>query len=220
MLKNLETNLSYKFKDIKNLEKALTHSSFFNSILNSNERLEFLGDKILGSLIADILYSHFSKKDEGFLSKSFSYLTSAEVLCDIGRDLGIAEYIRHNTSLEDSVIADTMEAIIASVYIDSSDFNVVKNFIKKHWDIYIKNYNEDSIYKAFNPKSTLQNWAQKRGLKIPEYVDVSKSGSEHEPVFYVKVVVEGYDDTIGEGKNKKIAQKDAALKFIETYNIK
>ncbi|MCL2566808.1 MAG: ribonuclease III [Alphaproteobacteria bacterium] len=218
-MKDLEAKLGYKFKDVKNLQKALTHSSFFNSILNSNERLEFLGDKILGSVVACILYENYPKKDEGYLSKFFSYLTSEEVLCDIGKKLETAKHIKHNTSLEDSVIADSIEAILAAIFIDSGDFSVVKGVIQNHWDSYFKSYNEDSIYKMFNPKSTLQNWAQKRGLKIPEYVDVSKEGNEHNPLFYVKVVVENFKGEEGVGRNKKIAQKNAAQKFIEINKI-
>ncbi|MDR0484572.1 MAG: ribonuclease III [Alphaproteobacteria bacterium] len=219
MLQELELKLEYKFKDIKILAKALTHSSFSNVSLNSNERLEFLGDKVLGNIVAFILYESYPKKDEGFLSRFFSYLTSEEVLVLVGKKLEISNYIKHNTSLEDSVIADSIEAIIASIYIDCGDINTVKKFIKNYWDVYIQSYNEESIYKNFNPKSTLQDWAQKHKLKIPEYIDVAKEGDDHNPIFLVKVEVEGYKAEEGRGKNKKNAQKEAAQKFIEIHKI-
>ncbi len=217
MLKNLEVKLGYKFNNIKNLEKALIHSSYNKSNTMNNERLEFLGDKILGFVIADIIYSLYPKNNEGFLSKALSYFTSSEVLFEIGTNLNTYEHIKHYADKEDSVISDSVEAIIASIYLDSQDISKVKRFIKNHWDIFIKNYNEEKTYNLFNPKSVLQNWAQKNKLEIPKYLDVSKEGDDHNPIFGVRLEVQGFQSEIGFGKNKKVAQKEVAKKFIEIH---
>ncbi len=219
MLKELEKSLGYEFKNIKNLENALIHSSYNQINIKDNERLEFLGDKVLGFIIADIIYSLYPKNDEGYLSKALSYFTSKNILFEIGKNLNTYKYIKHNTDKEESVIADSVEAIIAGIYMDSQDIATLRTFVQKHWDFYIKTYNEEKIYNLFNPKSNLQIWAQKNKLEIPKYIDVSKEGNEHEPVFCVAVEVQGFATEKGYGKSKKIAQKVAAQNFIDINKI-
>lgn len=219
MLKTLEETLGYKFKNIKNLENALVHSSYNKINITDNERLEFLGDKVLGFIIADIIYELYPKNDEGYLSKALSYLSSTDILFEVGKKLNTYDYIKHNTDKEETVIADSVEAIIAAIYMDSQNISTLKEFVQKHWGFYIKNYNEEKIYNLFNPKSVLQNWAQKNKLKIPEYIDISKDGDDHNPTFGVAVEVQGFPPQKGYGKNKKHAQKEAAQKFIEINKI-
>ena len=221
MLTEIENKLNYIFKNKALLDLALTHSSYINkkSNLFNNERLEFLGDKILGMIIANYLYCHFSNYTEGDLSKAYSYLTSKDILIKIAQDLNICKYIKKRNNNETSILVDAIEAIIASIYIDSTNLDNCKNFILNNWIPHLNNYLNSNVYNDFNPKSCIQEWAQKNKLPIPIYLDIKKEGEEHQPKFYVKLQILGYEDTTGIGSNKQLAQKDAATNFIKKYNI-
>lgn len=219
----LEDTINYKFKNNSYLINALTHSSYnphhYKERVN-NERMEFLGDKILGFIIAEEIYNKFPDKPEGYLSKCLSYLTSSKVISKVGKSLNIEQYIKKNNELKDSIIVNTCEAIIAAIYLDSNDIIHCKNFILKFWDNYIESYNIQETYLNFNPKSFVQEWAQNLKLPIPEYNCVKKEGTEHNPIFYVEIVIKGYKSEIAAGSNKKTAEKNAAAKFININIIK
>ena len=217
-ISELEDKLGYKFINKDLILLALTHCSVNNKSNHNNERLEFLGDRVLGFVIADFLYSTNSDKDEGFLSKFLSMLISKETLSAIAEEIDLCSYILKQ-DCNASLGADALEAVIAAIYIDSCSLDKIRSIIYKFWQPYIHNYLQGDMYSSFNPKSTIQEWSQKNKLPIPCYIDVKKEGTEHEPVFYVKVCIEGYGGIEGIGSSKKIAQKDACMKFIEKYNI-
>ncbi len=216
----LESVLGYKFNDSAFLSLALVHSSYNNTVTNNNQRMEFLGDSILGFVIAEIIYEYYKNQDEGYLSKSLSYLTSRDVLSSIGRQLKLEDYIKHKSNYNDNLIADALEAIICAIYFDINDVKVIKDFVLKHWKNHLQSYTVEDTYIHFNPRSFLQDWAQKQQLPIPEYIQIKRDGTDHEPLFHIQLLVYGYDSVIGMGKNKKIAQKAAAQKFIDTHNLK
>ncbi|MGV3278399.1 ribonuclease III [Rickettsiales bacterium LUAb2] len=223
--KILEDNLNYKFKNKALLTKALSHSSYVNkekeNDLQSNERLEFLGDRVLGLVIAEYLFSYFKTEPEGVLSHCIAYLNSSELLYEISKKIALDKCIFiHDIKINSlkKIYANTVEAILAAIYLDS-DYETIKNIIINLWKPYITTSLSYDIKINFNPKSFLQEWAQKNKLLIPEYIDLKQEGSEHEPVFYISLKIVGYNEVIATGKSKKIAQKNAALSFIKTNNL-
>ncbi len=217
MYKQLQLDIFYTFKNKSLLMLALTHSSFSNSNnLNSNERLEFLGDRILGFVVADMVYNKFSNVKEGTLAKISSYVISKEVLVDIAYNLKLDKIIKHKATIENNILADCVEALFAAVYLDS-DFKIAQRVIKNILEHYIKEDFDENQYNEFNPKSFVQNWVQQQGIELPQYIDIEKTGEEHKPIFTVKLVVKNHEEFLGSGESKKIAQKNAALAFIKQY---
>ncbi len=213
-MNKLEKNISYTFKDISHLTVALTHSSMIN--FANNERYEFLGDKLLGLIIAEMLYMQFPNKNEGDLSKIFAYITSKDVLYLIAEELCLKDFIQFSGQIEHSIIVDTVEAIIASIYLDSNSIEPVKSFIIRYFQKHIDECISLNKHINYNPKSMLQEWAQQNKLPIPTYTDLYKTGEDHNPVFTVTVNVEGYNPVQGQGANKLTAQKEAAKNFINS----
>jgi ribonuclease-3 len=217
MYKQLQLDIFYTFKNKSLLTLALTHSSFNNTAsLNNNERLEFLGDRILGFVVADIVYNNFPNAKEGTLAKILSYLASKEVLVDIAYKLNLDKCIKHKATIENNILADSVEALFAAVYLDS-DFKIAQRVIKNILQPYVKDSFDENQYNEFNPKSFVQNWVQQQGIELPQYIDIEKTGEEHKPIFTVKLVIKNYSDVFGSGESKKIAQKNAALEFIKHY---
>ncbi|XWO13543.1 Ribonuclease 3 [Candidatus Hepatincola sp. Pdp] len=215
-LNNLEKAINYNFKRQEYLETALKHSSVS---AKNNECMEFLGDRILGFIIAEYLYNNFSNKNEGYLAKFLSYVTSQVVLLKVTDDINLAKYINTQQHIkEDSLVADALEAVIAAIYLDSN-METTTSIVLNLWQPYLSNYNEEAIHSVFNPKSLIQEWAQKAKLGIPKYILIKKTGEEHSPIFYVSLEVQGYPKITATGSNVKTAEKNAALQFIKNNNI-
>lgn len=215
-LTNLEKAINYSFKRQEYLETALKHSSVSTK---NNECMEFLGDRILGFIIAEYLYKNFKNKNEGYLAKFLSYVTSEVVLLKVAADTSLAKYINTQHHIkEGSLVADALEALIAAIYLDSNMVTATQ-IVLKLWQPYLSNYNEEEIHSVFNPKSLIQEWAQKAKLEIPKYTLVNKTGEEHAPIFYVSLEVHGYPKIVATGSNVKTAEKNAALQFIKDNNI-
>ncbi len=220
----LEAMLGYKFQNKNYIETALTHRSYIvkpGANPNSyNQRLECLGDRVLGLVVLTYLYKNFPNKDEGYISKFASYLTSSAILFEISKDLELDKYVLRAGTSEDSIFIDATEAIFAAIYLDSNlsldeITEVLLNLLKK----YISQYRKTDVYNVFNPKSFLQEWLQQNKIDIPEYIDMEQTGPDHDPEFVVVLKVNGYDDITGIGSNKKEAQKQAALNFIKQYKL-
>lgn len=220
MINSLEHSINYIFKNKSLLELALTHSSYINKKSNNinNERLEFLGDKVLGLVMAEYIYEKFKDYAEGELSKIYSYITSKDCLIEVAEKINIEQYLKTKNQGEKSIYVDAVESLLGAIYLDSNIDNV-KKIILTLWIPILNNYLDNDSYNYFNPKSCLQEWAQKNKLPIPVYVDIKKEGEEHQPIFYVKLHVKDYDDILGVGSNKQIAQKDCAMQFINKYGI-
>ncbi len=199
-MEQLEKRIGYKFKNKKILERALTHSSYSSHINDNYERLEFLGDRILGVTIAQYLYDIFPNEPEGNLSVRFVSLVCKETVSEVSRQIGLQNYIITATpDIKDTVniLCDVGEALIAAIYKDSGDMNEAQKFIKLYWSSHI----DKSSKPQKDYKTTLQEQVYIKGFEAPIYTLVKKSGSEHQPIFLTQVQV-GKHTSTGEVKTK------------------
>jgi ribonuclease-3 len=210
----LEEKIGYTFKRKILLEQALTppllQKHKYGKVF---ERLEFLGDRLLGLVIAEALYAYFPKATEGDLAKRLGHLTSREFCHRIAETLQLQEHI--NIAPQDlkgtSVLANVIEALIAAIYSDCGSLETVQSFIHRFWQDAIEEV-EDL---AKDPKSTLQEWVQKRGMQLPLYSEIGRSGPDHSPEYKLEVSIDTGEKAIGLGKNKKIAERDAATNLLQ-----
>lgn len=212
-MKQLQQKLGYNFQNLNWLKQALTHSSLTSDIHRNYERLEFLGDRILGVTVADMLCQTFSNEAEGELAQRFVHLVCKETVADVMRQINVIPYIEAaNAEVcdKDNVLCDVGEAIIAAIYRDSGDLNSAQQFIRIFWKPLIDRKSQP----IKDYKTTLQEVAAKLALNQPEYILLEKNGPEHAPIFTVKVKVGEKFETTGVGTNKKHAEQDAAAKMI------
>lgn len=214
--------LGYGFKDRALLRHALTHASSRRKH-DDYERLEFLGDRVLGLVIAEVLYRQFPKHREGDMSARHSALVRGEACAAAGRSLGLEEFIvmgqseRHKgMHLKPGVIGDVMEALIAAIYIDGG-MEEARAFIQRNWD---KLLADGAALTKKDAKTFLQEWVLARSMPIPNYRPVSRSGPEHAPEFVVAVEVQGKAPMEGTGPSKRLAEQDAANKFLQRELIR
>ena len=200
-LKNNFTNTK-RFDDVFELS---------NSYSKNFQRLEFLGDRVLGLSIADILFNKFTSYNEGKLAKLYAYLTSAKVITKIAKHIGLVSYLNDKgfENISDRVLSDFLEAIIGSLFLDSGFLNS-KNIISKLWEEEIGN----NIDLQNDFKSALQEWTQSKKLGLPAYKLIKKLGPDHDPVFYVSLIIKDKGNICGLGKSIQIAEQDAAEKFL------
>lgn len=211
---SLEEKIGYKFKNQDLLKKALTHSSVRHSG-NVFERLEFLGDRVLGVVIAEYLYKNFQKESEGDLAKRLAVLVSKETCNQIGNLITLPDFLRlaGDRSTNSAVLADAVEAMIAAIYLDG-DLKAAGQFIVNYWKPFI----EKNAAPPKDPKTTLQEWAQSKGLPIPLYKLVESSGPQHEPVFKVEVSIINHPSHYGVGNSKRIAEQAAANSLLASLS--
>jgi ribonuclease-3 len=214
----LEARLGHRFKEGAQLQRALTHSSALarsKGGRGSYERLEFLGDRVLGLVVADLLLRRFPEESEGELAKRFAYLVSGEILARVAREIDLGPYIAFSRGEADSggsdnpaILADVMEAVIAALYRDGG-LEAARGFIEPRWKPVI----EADHKPPREPKTALQEWAQGRGLALPKYVEVEREGPAHDPRFTIEVRLEskrGPRSARGEGRSKRQAEQEAA----------
>lgn len=219
----LETVLGYRFDDAALLTRALTHRSVVGQRKPggtsepdhfANERLEFLGDRVLGLAIAELLIERFPEEAEGQLAQRLAVLVSAPTLARVARSSGMAGEIRMAAGQlaedTDAVLADACEAVIGAVYLDGGMAPAVA-FIRAQWDALVN----EAGAPPKDAKSTLQEWAQGRGLPLPSYAVQSREGPDHAPQFVVSVAVEGESAAQGQGKSKRAAEQAAAAALLE-----
>lgn len=204
----------FKNKDL--LNQALTHKSWVNEHPNnqeSNERLEFLGDAILEFIITETLYKQFPKHQEGYLTALRANLVNTQNLSNLAIKLGIGEVLYLSKGEEDgggrkniSLLADTLEAIIGALFLDGG-LESVRAFIKEHLITEIPDKVSGPLK---DPKSRLQEYVQSGGFSAPKYKVIEESGPDHNKKFIIEVTVENNIWAKGEGKNKSLAEQDAA----------
>ena len=211
---NLEKKINIKFKDKKLLIKSLTHKSFDK--LNNNEKLEFLGDRVLGLIISKKLLEIYPEEKEGVLDKKFSSLVNKKTCLSIAKNLNLEKYILifkssfKSAKIEDKVIADSCESLIGAIYIDKG-FSTVENFVLTFWK---KNIDESKITQI-DAKTKLQEFSLKKYKKLPKYKIVSNTGPRHKPVFKVGVKLHNTEFYFAEGKSKKDAEQNAAISCLK-----
>lgn len=217
----LAEKLGHAFADPRLLEDALTHPSLAGAGRRKKgapyERLEFLGDRVLGLAIAEWLYETFPNAAEGEMAKRHAALVNRDALRAVALDIGLAHFVRLARG-EDAQAArknlatlpDAMEAVIGALYLDGG-FPAARSFIHQYWkrDIAVSETPAD-------PKTTLQEWAQGQSLPLPTYRVIKNSGPAHAPKFVVEASVKGFPPAEAEGNSKRDAQKAAAVKLLET----
>ncbi len=211
---NLEKKINYKFKDKKLLIKSLTHKSYDK--INNNEKIEFLGDRVLGLVIAKKLLEIYPEEKEGILDKKFASLVNKKTCLQIANDISLEKYIltfnpkNRKIKVEDKVIADCCEALIGAIYLDKG-FSAAENFILTFWSKNIK----DSVITQIDPKTKLQEYSLKKYKKLPTYKIISNTGPRHKPLFKVAVKLPDTKFYIGQGSSKKDAEQSAAIICLE-----
>ncbi|MBK1698004.1 ribonuclease III [Rhodovibrio salinarum] len=219
-LDRLSERLGHRFADPQLLRQALTHSSAAGSRkaeLVSYERLEFLGDRVVGLIVADMLLERFPDEPEGALARRHAFLVSREALAEVARDLGLGEFL-HISKGEDegggrqnpTMLADVCEAIIGALYRDSG-LDAARTFVVPKWDPLVRQDRKPPQ----DSKTALQEWAQGRGLPLPTYRVVQRSGPPHDPQFTVEAMVDGFDGERGQGRSKRLAEQDAATRLLQ-----
>ena len=213
----LEKKIKIKFKNKNLLIKSLTHKSL--NKVNNYEKLEFLGDRVLGLVIAKKLLEIYPNEKEGILDKKFASLVNKKTCLEIAKKIELHKYIlslnTKNTKniIVDKVLADCCEALLGSIYLDNG-FNSVEKVILNLWSNHIK----DSIVTKIDPKTKLQEFSLKKFKKLPIYKVVSNTGPRHKPLFKVGVKLIDTKFYISEGKSKKDAEQNAAILCLK--NIK
>ena len=217
----LDARLGLAFTDKLLLRQALTHRSTGKSLPDGsafhNQRLEFLGDSVLGLVIAEMLYREFPRENEGDLSKRLVALVNGQLLSEIARELQLGESMimapseaEHGGRDNDSNLEDACEAIIGAIFLDQG-LGAARAFITRHWLARLKRHSAPPK----DSKTTLQEWAQARGLKLPEYVVLREAGSAHAPQFTIELRVEGLAAVQATAGNKKQAEREAAEKLLQ-----
>lgn len=210
----LYDKIGYRFQNEGLLDLAFTHSS--KSGEENYERLEFLGDRILGFVISILLYGTFPDEPEGKLARRFMNLVRQETLADVARVMDLAPYITMSKGEEksgggdkDSVLSDCCESLLAAVYLDGG-IEPVEKIVKTFWKIcLLENQTAEK-----DAKSMLQELAQGQGKPLPEYNVVEVVGSKHKPTYVMEVLVKGWDPVKGSGLSKRAAMQDAAEKLL------
>ena len=212
-LEKLENIIGYKFKNISLLHQALTHSSCSGKVSENYERLEFLGDRVLGLSIASLLYNIFPHEPEGSLSQRHTGLVCKETVAMVAKTLQLDKYmIVANEEIRDNenVLCDVCEAVIGSIFIDGDCVEAIK-FVNQHWRELI----DKNVAPPKDAKTALQEVAHAKGRGVPVYKLEGREGSEHEPIFYMSVSLKGVAPEVGEGRNKKLAEQEAAAKMLK-----
>ncbi len=213
----LEKKIKINFKDKDLLVKSLTHKSYSKEI--NNEKLEFLGDRVLGLVIAKKLLEIYPNEKEGILDKKFASLVNKKTCLQIAKKINLDKYIltldikKKKNIVEDKVVSDCCEALIGSIYLDKG-FNSVEKFILELWSENIK----DSVITQIDAKTKLQEFSLKRFKKLPIYKLISNTGPRHKPLFKVGVKLIDTKFFLAEGSSKKDAEQNAAIKCLQNQS--
>ena len=217
-IRSFEQRLGYQFSDLSLLIEALTHSSIASEARKDNQRLEFLGDRVLGLVMAEALLETDQLASEGTLAPRFNALVRKEACADVARQINLGGVLKIGRSemlsggrRKDALLGDGMEAVIAAIYKDSG-FEVAKKIIIELWGDRIKNVKGD----ARDAKTMLQEWAQARGQNPPKYQVMSQSGPDHAPDFCVKVLLESGETADALAGSKRQAEQMAAKSLLQT----
>jgi len=211
----LEEKLGHRFADPALLKRALTHASAASTL--SNERLEFLGDRVLGLVVAETLHARYPDESEGPLTVRLHALVRAEACAKVAEAVELPAYVHLAGPGFDShraraaILSDVCEAVIAALYLDGG-MAASRAFIKRHWAEMLDDPGLGAEMR--DAKTRLQEWAQGRGLPPPAYRETARSGPAHAPHFVIEASVEGMAPETGEGGSKREAEQDAAAKLL------
>ena len=215
---NLEKSIRINFKNKLLLIKSLTHKSIDKE--NNNEKIEFLGDRVLGLVIAKKLLEIYPHEKEGILDKKFASLVNKKTCLDIAKKINLQKYIlilntrNEKDLIEDKVLADSCEALIGAIYLDKG-FNIAEKFILNLWSTKIKN----SVITPIDAKTKLQEYSLKKYKKLPIYKLISNTGPRHKPLIKVAVKLIDTKFFIAVGKSKKEAEQNAAIQCLQNIKL-
>jgi ribonuclease III len=220
---DLEKAIGYGFKNRSLLTLALTHSSARTASQprSDNERLEFLGDRVLGLAVAELVSEAFPDASEGDLARRFNRLVRGGTCALVASQIGLGSHLVlsdsesvHGGRTKETILADAMEAVLGAVFMESG-FDVARTMVRKLWAPFLKALPDVSA----DPKSALQEWAQGQGLPLPEYIEYARKGPDHAPRFVAEVKIEGFAPAQGDGRSKRIAEQAAATAFLLRQNV-
>ena len=224
----LVDRLGHAFRDRELLDRALTHASVAQGSppgahgTRDNERLEFLGDRVLGLLVAERLSADFPTADEGRLSSGLHALVDKSACARVGERLGVGAALRLSPGetktggrRKDGIVADAVEAILAAVYLDGG-LEAARGVFDRAWAEELAAPQQPTLS---NPKSALQEWAQGQGRPLPAYAVVERTGSDHAPTFTVQVKVEGVEPLTAQGRSRQEAEKAAAVALLQREGV-
>ncbi len=217
-LKNIEKIINLKFNDKELLSKSFIHKSYNKEI--NNEKLEFLGDRVIGLIISKKLLNLYPNEKEGIIDKKFASLVNKKTCAKVFRSLNLKKFIKTGNSFktirsaDERLLSDTCEALIGAIYLDQGFVNTEK-FVLNIW----KHFIQDSKIIELDPKTKIQEFSLKKFKKLPIYKTIKKTGPNHNPFFQVSVQIENSKKYIGQGNSKKNAEQNAALKLIRNLNI-
>ena len=217
ILFKLQKTIKVKFKNIELLKKAITHKSF--DAINNYEKLEFLGDRLLGLIISKKLLSMYPDVKEGLLDKKLASLVNKEKCYEVGKKLKLDEFVfignnKKTSKVETKIVSDSIESLIGAIYYEKS-FDFVEKFVLNLW----KDLLESSKITLIDAKTKLQEYSLKKFKILPIYKLVNTSGPKHKPMFKIAVRLKNSEFVDGTGKSKKIAEQDAASKYIKKFNL-
>lgn len=220
-----EAALGHVFSDPRLLDQALGHSGRLQGrsdgpAVPSHERLEFLGDRVLGLIVASTLLDRYPRDAEGILNLRLVALVRGETLAEIGAGLGVADWLREAEGdallpVTPAVQADTVEALIAALYLDGG-LPAAEAFVRRHWSPLL----DRDPRPPRDAKTTLQEWAQARSLGLPVYRLVATEGPDHAPQFDVEVAIGGKAPAAGQGATKRAAEQMAAERLLEKLGVR
>lgn len=217
LMKRCEDAIQYEFQDAMILRRSLTHSSAATTRLDCNERLEFLGDAVLGAVICEYLFARFPDRREGQLTQQKSHLVSRSVCTDVGDRLNLHEFIfvgKGLPSIPDSLKAAVVESVIAAIYLDGG-LEKAREFILR---AFAPELEDGGDSEAENSKSLLQEETQKHGSLVPRYEILDERGPDHAREFKVSVTVGSLQFTGDWARSKKLAEQDAAMLALEGFD--
>jgi ribonuclease-3 len=221
--KGLEARVGYHFKDRNLLKKALTHASVRQATAKrrDNERLEFLGDRVLGLAVAEMLHETYPTATEGELAKLFNGLVKGSTCAEVARALELGPHLVLSDSEESSggrdkttILADACEALLGAIFLEAG-YETARGVVRAHWGSKLSVPGG----KEADAKSALQEWAQGHGLDLPDYVEIARSGPDHAPCFTTEVRIKGKKPARGQGASKRAAEQAAASALLRREGV-
>jgi len=217
---DLEARLGHSFADPRLIERALTHLSAPEAVgVNSYQRLEFLGDRVLGLVVSEMLYEAFPKAPEGDLSVRLARLVRRETCAEVALDWDVGPHLRLGQgerraggAKKAAILGDACEALIGAVFLDGG-FAAARALIRRHWEARMR----ADAAPVQDAKTAVQEWAQARGLPTPAYSEVERSGPAHLPRFVMQVALDGFAPERGEATSKRAAEQAAARAFLDRW---
>ena len=213
----LQSKLGYVFQNRALLIRAVTHSSMSSDTRDDNQRLEFLGDRVLGLVMAEALLAEDTSAREGQLAPRFNALVRKEACAEVAKEIGLAEALKLGRSemlsggrRKQALLGDAMEAVLAAVYLDGG-FEAARKVVLATWGARVQSVEAD----ARDPKTTLQEWAQARGMPPPSYTIISRTGPDHAPEFVIEAKLKTGETAQAKAGSKRLAEHAAAKTLLE-----